>query len=78
MCGSGERGSIGGALVVVLVALKEDGADIEEEIGLGETGVSLFRLVRDEDRRIEGTSSDSRAFGSCSCICRPIVGLCTT
>lgn len=29
-------------------------------------------------RRMAGVSSDSRALGSCNCVCRPIDGLCVT
>ena len=40
------------------------------------TAVSVVaRLAWDAERRIEGVRSDSRALGSCNCICRPIVGL---
>lgn len=38
----------------------------------------VLRLVFDAERRIEGVRRDSRAFGSCNCICLPMEGIFVT
>ena len=85
MCGRGESGGSAvdgddGRPGVSLLTLSEDGRDVEEDdVAAMDVVVSLcVRLAFEGERRMEGERSDSRAFGSCSCICRPIDGLCVT